>query len=71
MRRWGWRAGRRLSRLRRLAKMLRYPSVGAMMAWYDLAPSLVFVAAGLRHPGGLIKPFLRAGAERAANGTQR
>lgn len=42
-----------------------------MMAWYDIGPSIAFVLFGLRHPGGLIKPFLRAGAERANRNANR
>jgi biotin carboxylase len=57
---------RRLNRLHRLYQRMRYPSVGAMMAWNDIGPSIAFMLFGLRHPGGLVKPFLRDGAERAS-----
>jgi predicted ATP-grasp superfamily ATP-dependent carboligase len=56
---------KRVGRLRRLYHHLRYPSVGAIMAWYDLGPAVVFVLLGLRHPGGLIRPFLRSAGERS------
>ena len=63
------RGPRRVSRLRRLVRRMRYPSVGAMMVWYDVAPAIAFVLLGLRHPGGLIRPFLRASAESSHRGS--
>ncbi len=58
-------------RLRRLDRRMRYPSVGAMLAWYDIGPAIAFVLFGLRHPGGLVRPFLRAGAARAERNASR
>ncbi len=55
--------GRR-DQARQMYRYFRYPTVGAVLKWYDLGPSIVFALLIFRHPGGLIRPFLRGRTKR-------
>ena len=50
----------RVSALRRVLLTMREPSANAVHSWRDPLPGAVFSAALLRHPGGLVRPYLRA-----------
>ncbi len=61
----------RASAIRQLAGSLVKPSAGAMHLWNDPGPGLALSAWILRHPGGLIRPHVRAArAARCATNPQ-
>ncbi len=45
---------------RELAEVLRRPRVGSMLSRRDPLPALALVAHMLRHPGGLVRPYVAA-----------
>jgi hypothetical protein len=49
----------RLLRLREFLGSVRAPRVGPMLDWRDVGPAIASAIATLRHPGGLIRPFLK------------
>ena len=49
----------RATHLRDLRMLMSMSSVGATHSWRDPLPSFVLAAAILRHPGGLVRPYLR------------
>lgn len=48
----------RIARLGRVASSWRRPTAAAVHSWTDLRPGLAFAMSTLRHPGGLVRPFL-------------
>ena len=54
---------RRASTAREVVSLLRAPSVGAVSDWRDPLPGLHFHRGFLRHPGGLVRPFLERQAQ--------